>query len=280
VIRAIGVHRFGGPEVVGVIERPRPDPGPNEVVVRVVAASVNPVDVGLRTGRQSEALAAAGLRPRFIPGMELAGVVARVGVEVERSQVGDRVAGIVTHHQPQGGAQAEELLVRPVSDPSARRDPVRGRGDRSDERAHGVDGAVVARPDARRPPRSDRVRGRGGANGVQLAAHQGIHVVAKAAPYAHAELLALGAQAVVERGPDSASRIAPPAPRKQSTQLSTLRYSRRLPSSNSRRRPAGATAGPAGRPRAGGITARLVKVTEHLEAKDALFDLMGRVGKR
>ena len=44
VMRAVRQHEFGGPEVLAVEEVERPEPGPTEVLVRVVAAGVNPVD--------------------------------------------------------------------------------------------------------------------------------------------------------------------------------------------------------------------------------------------
>ncbi|HEY8536073.1 MAG TPA: hypothetical protein VIL25_06475, partial [Vicinamibacterales bacterium] len=50
-MRAIVVSRFGGPEVLTIGDRPDPQPGAGEVVVRLRAAGVNPVDAYIRTGQ-------------------------------------------------------------------------------------------------------------------------------------------------------------------------------------------------------------------------------------
>lgn len=84
-MRAIIVDRFGGPEVLGVQERPEPAPGPEEIVVRTGAVGVNYKDVYEREGTPS--------RPTpFIPGSEAAGTVVTVGSSVQELSAGDRVA--------------------------------------------------------------------------------------------------------------------------------------------------------------------------------------------
>ena len=67
--RAVGLSRFGSPEVLGVVSVPVAAPGPLDALVRVRAAAVNPSDTLLRTGRQAERL--GGISPPFIPGMDL-----------------------------------------------------------------------------------------------------------------------------------------------------------------------------------------------------------------
>jgi hypothetical protein len=74
---AVGIHEFGGPSVVGVIERAIPRPLSDEVLVRVHAATVNPTDTLFRTGAQTGRM--AGLAPPFTPGMEFAGQVVDLG---------------------------------------------------------------------------------------------------------------------------------------------------------------------------------------------------------
>jgi NADPH:quinone reductase-like Zn-dependent oxidoreductase len=49
-MKAVRIHSFGGPEVVTVEELPKPKPGPGEVLIRVEAAGVNPVDYKIRSG--------------------------------------------------------------------------------------------------------------------------------------------------------------------------------------------------------------------------------------
>ncbi|HEX3752657.1 MAG TPA: NADP-dependent oxidoreductase [Streptosporangiaceae bacterium] len=66
---AIRVHEFGGPDVLRMEDVARPEPGPEEILVRVMAAGVGPWDIGLREGRFGGSLP-------YIPGGEFAGVVA------------------------------------------------------------------------------------------------------------------------------------------------------------------------------------------------------------
>jgi NADPH:quinone reductase-like Zn-dependent oxidoreductase len=87
-MKAIVVHQYGGPEVLKFEEYPDPVPGPGEVLVRVAATSVNPIDYKRR----------AGLTKDFYPlqfpgliGVDLAGTVVKVGPGVEGFFVGDQV---------------------------------------------------------------------------------------------------------------------------------------------------------------------------------------------
>jgi NADPH2:quinone reductase len=100
-MRAIRVHGFGGPEVMTVETVPDPTPGPGEVVVRLAAAGVNPVDTYIRSGPYANL-------PRlpYTPGMDGAGVVSAVGDPGGRFSVGDRVyvAGSIS------GSYADQAL--------------------------------------------------------------------------------------------------------------------------------------------------------------------------
>lgn len=78
----------GTPEVLRYGEIPTPDPKPNEVRVRVAAASVNPIDTYIRAG-----LVAVNLPKPFVPGCDFAGTVDAIGEGVTRFKVGDRVWG-------------------------------------------------------------------------------------------------------------------------------------------------------------------------------------------
>ena len=87
-MKAIVVHQYGGPEVLKFEDYPDPVPGPGEVLVRVAATSVNPIDYKRR----------AGLTKDFYPlqfpgliGVDVAGTVVRIGAGVEGFSVGDQV---------------------------------------------------------------------------------------------------------------------------------------------------------------------------------------------
>jgi NADPH2:quinone reductase len=102
-MKAIRVNQTGEPEVMHLEEVPDPQAGDEEVVVRIRAAGVNPVETYIRSGRYP---AAAPLP--YTPGTDAAGTVEAVGKRVKRVKAGDRVytAGTVT------GAYAERALCR------------------------------------------------------------------------------------------------------------------------------------------------------------------------
>jgi len=85
-MNAIRVHEFGPPEVMKLENVPDPAPGPGQVVVRVHAAGVNPVETYIRSGVYA-------LKPSlpYTPGGDAAGVVAAVGDQVTGFKAGDRV---------------------------------------------------------------------------------------------------------------------------------------------------------------------------------------------
>lgn len=97
-MRAAHLERFGPPEVVGLVELPRPEPGPGELLVRVRAATVSVADERLRARRLPPGLGllvgpTVGLfRPkRRVLGMDAAGVVEAIGAGVDRFAPGDEV---------------------------------------------------------------------------------------------------------------------------------------------------------------------------------------------
>ncbi len=87
-MKAIVLHQYGGPEELKFEEVPDPQVGPGEVLVRLVATSVNPVDYKLRSG------ALQAHMPLTLPtilGCDVAGIVERVGEGVDAYSPGDRV---------------------------------------------------------------------------------------------------------------------------------------------------------------------------------------------
>ncbi len=87
-MKAAFIEQPGPPETLQYGELPTPEPGRGQVLVRVAAAAVNPIDTYIRGG-----MVAAKLPTPFIPGCDLAGTVVAVGPEATRFRVGDRVWG-------------------------------------------------------------------------------------------------------------------------------------------------------------------------------------------
>ena len=88
-MKAIVVHQYGGPEVLKYEDAPRPEPKENQILVRVIAAGVNPVDTYVRSGK----FGAATLP--LIPGRDIAGIVEEVGPGATKFKKGDAVYGNV-----------------------------------------------------------------------------------------------------------------------------------------------------------------------------------------
>lgn len=105
-MRACYIERYGGPEQLRVGERPTPACGAKDVLIRVKAAGLNPVDFKTRDGKIKILLP---YRMPLVLGNELCGVVIEVGAEVSRLNVGDRVATRVA--KMSAGAFAEYAAV-------------------------------------------------------------------------------------------------------------------------------------------------------------------------
>ncbi|GAB4530246.1 MAG: NAD(P)-dependent alcohol dehydrogenase [Haliangiales bacterium] len=106
VMRALCLHRYGGPEVLAVADLPDPLPGRGQVRVRVHAASVNPKDVLVRKGKFK---LFTGERFPLVPGYDVAGVVDHVGAGAFSFQRGEEVWGMIQRWA--GGACAEYAIV-------------------------------------------------------------------------------------------------------------------------------------------------------------------------
>ena len=98
-MKAVLVTAYGGPEHMVYTEVEKPEPGAGEVLIKVVATSVNFADIKSRYGKK-------GGKLPFIPGLDVAGVVERVGAGVERFQVGQRVIAF-----PGNGSYAEWVVA-------------------------------------------------------------------------------------------------------------------------------------------------------------------------
>ena len=101
-MRAVVITRFGGPEVLEIQDVPTPQPGPDEILVRVHSTALNRADLLQRSG----GYAAPPGAPQNISGLEFAGEVAELGTNARRWSKGDRVMGITG-----GGAHAEFVMA-------------------------------------------------------------------------------------------------------------------------------------------------------------------------
>ena len=99
--RRIVVLRYGGPEVMTVVEEPIPEPRPREIRVRIIAAGVGYPDVLIREGAYP-----GGPRPPFTPGYELIRTVDKLGAGATGFEPGQRVGAITVY-----GGHADYLCV-------------------------------------------------------------------------------------------------------------------------------------------------------------------------
>ncbi|MBV9327574.1 MAG: ABC transporter substrate-binding protein [Chloroflexi bacterium] len=209
-MKAVAFSRFGGPEVMQVADLPVPEPGPGEVRIRVAAATVNPTDIGMRSGGRAAEL--QKLTPPYVAGMELAGTVDAAG-QGGPWQVGERVLAIVVPMRTGRGAQAEYAVVpsnsvvrvpEGVSLELAATLPMNGLTVR-----RALDLMGLARG------QTLLVTGAAGAvggYGVQLGVADGLRVVGVSAASDEALVRGLGAQDFVARDADLASAVRKIAP--------------------------------------------------------------------
>ncbi|MFI9505311.1 zinc-binding dehydrogenase [Nocardia sp. NPDC052566] len=200
-MRAVYATEFGGPEVLTVREVPEPVAGPGEVVIEVAAADVMFLDTQLRSGWGTSFF---DVRPPYVPGGAIAGVVTAVGADVDPSWVGKRVssqtaASGIGGGLPTGGyaeqalAKAETLV--PVPDGLTLSQAVAVAHD-------GKTALAVFDRAAVRPGEWVLITAAGGGLGtllIQLARAAGANVIAAARGGAKLELAArLGASVVLD----------------------------------------------------------------------------------
>jgi NADPH:quinone reductase-like Zn-dependent oxidoreductase len=193
MMRAIRQRSLGGPEVLELVEVPRPDPMPTEVLVRVAAAGVNPVDWKVRTrgGFLGD--------PPFTVGWDVAGVVEEAGFGVTRFAPGDRVFGMPRF--PGEAAAYAEYVTSPsrqlaripdgVGDVEAAALPLAGLTAWQ---------ALVETADVQEGQRVLVLGAAGGVGhlAVQIAKARGAYVIGTASAAKHAFLAELGADEAVD----------------------------------------------------------------------------------
>jgi NADPH:quinone reductase len=207
-VKAIGVTEFGGPEALHVVELPDPEAGPGEVRIRVHAAAVNPTDTVLRSGAR-----AVDVPPPYVPGMDVAGVLEQIGAGTDTDlQVGQHVMAIVVPHGQTGGyadrvvVPAESVVRVPAGVAYA---------EASTLPMNGLTTVQALDLLGLEPGQTLAVTGAAGAVGgyaVQLGKVGGLRVVADAAAADEKLVEDLGADVVVERGPEFAERVREAVP--------------------------------------------------------------------
>ncbi|MDP2310879.1 MAG: NAD(P)-dependent alcohol dehydrogenase [Pseudomonadota bacterium] len=117
-MRAMVIKAYGGP--MSLEERPRPTPGPEQVLVRVIAASVNPVDWKMASGALRLFIP---VKFPWVPGYDIAGEVAGVGAGVTAFSVGMRVHARIAESTAGGSAEYAVAGVDAVAEIPAGMDP-------------------------------------------------------------------------------------------------------------------------------------------------------------
>ena len=113
--KAVKFNAYGGVDVLQVVEVQRPEPGPGEVVVEVVATAINPGEIYIREGAFHEQW------PATFPcgqGSDFAGRIADVGIAVQRWNVGDEVIGFTNNREAQANfvlVDAAQVTAKPVA---------------------------------------------------------------------------------------------------------------------------------------------------------------------
>ena len=203
-MRAISQQTFGGPDVLDITEVEQPQPLPTEVLVRVRAVGVNPVDTSIRAG----AWPLLG-DPPFVLGWDISGVVEQTGAGVTRFRPGDEVYGMPNFPRAVGAyaefavAPSRQLAHKPkhLDHPHSAALPLAGLT------------AWQALVDAAQLGKGQRVLIHGGGGGVghlavQIAKARGAHVTATISPSKRDFVRELGADHVLDyRAVDFASEV-------------------------------------------------------------------------
>jgi NADPH:quinone reductase-like Zn-dependent oxidoreductase len=109
MMKAIVIHEYGGPEVLKYEDVPRPEPKEDQLLVRVIAAGVNPVD---EAGRSERSAKFFGITLPFIPGYDIAGIVEKTGGKITKFKTGDSVYAYLS--LTKGGGYAEYAVASEV----------------------------------------------------------------------------------------------------------------------------------------------------------------------
>ncbi len=191
-MKAAFIERFGGPEVIQYGDLPDPVAGPGEVVIDIVAATVNAADWKVRLGDYKHT------KFPLILGRDFSGIVSAVGEGVDDLRVGDAVFGVCAAGQE--GAYAEKIAVK-AAIVAKKPDGI----SHVDAAALALTGltAISAVEETLKLQPGETILIQGGAGGVasfaiQLAKHIGARVVTTASAANHDYVRSLGADEVID----------------------------------------------------------------------------------
>ncbi|MEC3917718.1 NADP-dependent oxidoreductase [Nocardia sp. CDC160] len=204
-MRAVGFSRFGGPEVLEVFEVTVPEPEADEVLVKIVAAPVNPVDIGARAGAFAALLPQ---REHYVPGVEFAGYIEEVGKHTSRREIGQPVIGLLPWLETFEGSYAE--YVRVPADLVAAAPSGVDLTAAATLPLNGITADLAVSQAGAAPGRTVLITGAAGGVGgyaVQLATARGARVIAVAGPGDDELIRSLGASEFLTRGDDLTQRL-------------------------------------------------------------------------
>jgi NADPH:quinone reductase-like Zn-dependent oxidoreductase len=200
-MKAVFIEKFGGPEVLQYGDLPDPNAGPGEVVVDVVAASVNAADWKVRAGEYSQATFP------LILGRDFSGVVAAAGAGVDDLKIGDAVFGVLDTGGE--GTYAEKVAIKAAI--VAKKPDALSHIDAAALALAGLT-AIRSIEDSLKLKRGETILIQGGAGGVasfaiQLAKHLGARVITTASAANAGYVRGLGADEVIDYNVQDFTRV-------------------------------------------------------------------------
>jgi NADPH:quinone reductase len=200
--KAVTYKSRGGYEVIEYVERTVRAPAVGEVRIEVKAAAVNPTDILLRDP------GFGNLTSNMVPGMDAAGIIESVGPGVSRLHAGDKVMAAVMPLRPEGGAQAQHIVV-----PAASVVPIPEGVSLAEASTLPMNGLTALNALEIAALKAGQMLAVSGGAGllaqyaIAAAKQRGIKVIADAKPADAERVRGYGANIVVERGPGFAKAI-------------------------------------------------------------------------
>jgi NADPH:quinone reductase-like Zn-dependent oxidoreductase len=193
-MKAVTYSEYGSPDVLELTEQPMPKVAPGMVLVRVRAASVNPVDWKIMAGYLDSVI---DLQFPAIPGSDVAGVVESVGIDAPQFQPGDEVIAYGRKDYVHGGSFAEFIALPERL--LARKPASLGWNESAGLPLAGLTAYQVLKRLGLRPGETVLIHGGAGgvgSLGIQIAVALGVRVIATASERNHDFLRSIGAEPV------------------------------------------------------------------------------------